>query len=203
MEKEYLQGMWPDQKDSLFGFGLGWDSVDLYPFNRYEIQGLAKGGDTSFYHSSLIVLPEQNMAFAVVMSGGSSMYGELMGVSLLQQALLSTGKIDSILLPDEEEMSEAARMPAELTSYAGLYKNNSLIKEIRIEQNGALSLTTITQQDLPEETFIYQSSGEFVNGEKSKRLSFVDEENGETYLRIVRILSLPGLEQQAIITVYD
>ena len=203
MEKEYLQGMWPDQKDSLFGFGLGWDSVDLYPFNRYEIQGVAKGGDTSFYHSSLIVLPEQNMVFAVVMSGGSSMYGELMGVSLLQQALLSTGKIDSILLPDEEKTSAAARMPAEFTSYAGLYKNNSLIKEIRIEQNGALSLTTLTQQDLPEETFIYQSSGEFVNGDNSKRLSFVEEENGETYLRIVRILSLPGLEQQAIITVYD
>ena len=203
MEKEYLQGMWPDQKDSLFGYGLGWDSVDLYPFNHYEIQGLAKGGDTQLYHSSLIVLPEQNMAFAIVMSGGSSMYGELMGLSLLQQALLATGKIDSILLPDEEKTSEAVPMPAELTSYAGLYKNNSLIKEIRIEQNGTLTLAALTDEDLPEETFIYQSSGEFVNGDKSKRLSFVEEENGETYLRVVKIISLSGLEQQAIMTVYD
>jgi CubicO group peptidase (beta-lactamase class C family) len=133
-EKEYLQGMWPAQKDSLFGYGLGWDSVDLYPFNRYGIQGLAKGGDTNLYHSCLIVLPEQNMAFAVAMSGGSSIYGEMMGLSLLQQVLLATGEVDSILLPKEEEAFEGAPMPSELTSYAGLYKNNSLIKEIRIDQ---------------------------------------------------------------------
>ncbi len=203
MEKEYLQGMWPDQIDNIFGYGLGWDSVDLYPFNRYGIQGLAKGGDTSLYHSSLIVLPEQNMAFAVVMSGGSSMYGELMGLSLLQQGLLATGKIDSILPSAEEKTSEAAPMPAELASYAGFYKNNSLIKEIRIEQSGTLTLTALTEQDLPEETFVYQSSGEFVNEDKSKRLSFAEEENGETYLRVVKIISLPELEQKMIMTVYD
>mgnify|MGYP000858021230 FL=1 len=202
-QKEYLQGMWPAQKDSLFGYGLGWDSVDLYPFNRHGIQGLAKGGDTNLYHSCLIVLPEQNMAFAVAMSGGSSIYGEMMGLSLLQQVLLATGEIDSILLPKEEATFEGAPMPSELTSYAGLYKNNSLIREIRIDQNGTLSLIAVTQQDLPDETFIYQSSGEFVNEDKSKRLTFVEEENGETYLRIVSMLSLPGLEQRAIITVYD
>ena len=102
---------------------MGWaDSVDLYPFNRYGIQGLAKGGDTNLYHSCLIVLPEQNMAFAVAMSGGSSIYGEMMGLSLLQQVLLATGEVDSILLPKEEEAFEGAPMPSELTSYAGLYK---------------------------------------------------------------------------------
>jgi CubicO group peptidase (beta-lactamase class C family) len=203
MEKEYLKGMWPNQKDSIFGYGLGFDSIDLYPFNRYGIRGVAKGGDTPLYHSSLIVLPEQNMAFAVVMSGGSSMYGELMGLSLLQQTLLAIGEIDSIVLSDDEKTFEAAPMPTELISYAGLYKNNGLIKEIRIEPNGMLTVTALTEQDLPEETFIYQSSGEFVNGDRSKRLSFTEEKNGETYLRMVKVISLPGLEQQMITTTYD
>ena len=34
-----------------------------------------------------------------------------------------------------------------------------------------------------------------------QRLTFVEEENGETYH--VSMLSLPGLEQRAMITVYD
>ncbi len=31
MQKEYQRGFGPDQKEGLFGYGLGWDSVDAYP----------------------------------------------------------------------------------------------------------------------------------------------------------------------------
>jgi CubicO group peptidase (beta-lactamase class C family) len=36
--KEYLSPLWPDEGNSLFDYGLGWDCVDLYPFNQYGIK---------------------------------------------------------------------------------------------------------------------------------------------------------------------
>ncbi|HNR64927.1 MAG TPA: serine hydrolase domain-containing protein, partial [Atribacterota bacterium] len=203
-EKEYLKGMWPEQTDNFFNYGLGWDSVELYPFNHYGIKGIAKGGDTQLYHSSLIVLPEQNMSFAVVMSGGSSIFGELMGLSLLQQVLLSEGEIDAIISA-HEDISEAVPMPVELTHYAGLYENNTMVTEIKIEQNGTLTMSVVaelTGQNVPEESFIYYSSGKFVSEDKSKKISFVQEANGETYLHMIKNISLPGVGE-IIMTSYD
>ena len=57
-------------------YGLGWDSVETYPFSRYGIKALVKGGDTNFYHGSLTVLPE-NISCAVLTSGGSSTLNQL------------------------------------------------------------------------------------------------------------------------------
>jgi len=200
MEKEYLRGMWPEQKDNSFNYGLGWDSVELYPFNRYEIQAIAKGGDTYLYHSSLIVIPKQNIVFAAVMSGGSSIIGEIMGISLLQQVLLASKKIKKILPYDQNE-STVVPMPSELIDYSGIYAENNYVKKIEIEQNGTLNLTILTA-DLPVETYHYYSSGEFMNEDKSKALSFVKEENGEIYLRIIQTLTLPGVGK-TVITEYD
>jgi hypothetical protein len=67
------------QEEGLFGHGLGWDSVEAYPYSQYGIQSLIKGGDTILYHGSMIVLPEYNMAFAALLSGGSSLYAHVMG----------------------------------------------------------------------------------------------------------------------------
>ena len=33
-QKEYLRGIWSKQNESFFGYGLGWDSVDAYPFSK-------------------------------------------------------------------------------------------------------------------------------------------------------------------------
>lgn len=70
-QEEYKKGLWPKEADSSVGYGLGWDSVRLYPFNDYGIKALVKGGDIILYHASLVVLPEQNMAAAVLSSGGA------------------------------------------------------------------------------------------------------------------------------------
>lgn len=73
----YAEKINPDQYDSTLSYGLSWDSVDTYPFNRYGIKAVAKGGDTSFYHSSLVVLPEENISCALLTSGGSSLMNQL------------------------------------------------------------------------------------------------------------------------------
>lgn len=60
-QEEYKRGMWPEDSDTLMSYGLGWDSVNLFPFNEYGIKAVMKGGDTLSYQSSLVVLPEYNM----------------------------------------------------------------------------------------------------------------------------------------------
>lgn len=52
-QEEFKKGMWPKEADNLIDYGLGWDSVRLFPFSDYKIKGLSKGGDTILYHASL------------------------------------------------------------------------------------------------------------------------------------------------------
>lgn len=74
------RGLWPeDSADDQLGYGLGWDNVHMFPFGQNGIQALVKGGDTLRYHAGLIVLPEHDMAVAVLSSGGVSTYNQLAG----------------------------------------------------------------------------------------------------------------------------
>ena len=74
-----------------FNYGLGWDSVKLYPFSEYGIKALAKGGDTALQHAILVVLPEQKIAAAVLTSGGRSSTNQLMATELLLATLKEKG----------------------------------------------------------------------------------------------------------------
>lgn len=201
-QKEYQRGIWPEQNESFIGYGLGWDSVDAYPFSQYNIQALIKGGDTGLYHGCMIVLPEHNMAFAVVMSGGSSMYGQLMGQSLLLQTLLAEGKITEILSSLDIKAPVPSAMPAELASYAGIYANSSVVKNIEIGKDGKNTVSVLSDTQMPDETYYYTSQREFVNEGGAKKLTFVNESNGKTYTRIVENISLPNLGQ-TVITTYE
>ncbi|MCZ1106708.1 serine hydrolase [Clostridioides difficile] len=89
--KEYLNGLWPEGEDSILGYGLGWDCVNTYPFNQYNLKALTKGGDSLLFHSNLIVLPDENMAVAVLSSGGSSQLNEIIGQEILLSALKEKG----------------------------------------------------------------------------------------------------------------
>ncbi|MCC0650934.1 hypothetical protein, partial [Clostridioides sp. ZZV15-6598] len=67
-----------------------------YPFNQYNLKALTKGGDSLLFHSNLTVLPDENMAVAVVSSGGSSQLNEIIGQEILLSALKEKGKIKEI-----------------------------------------------------------------------------------------------------------
>ena len=71
--------------ENIFNYGLGWDSVKLYPFSEYGIKALA--GDTALQHAILVVLPEQKIAAAVLTSGGRSSTNQLMATELLLATL--------------------------------------------------------------------------------------------------------------------
>ncbi|MFJ6208667.1 serine hydrolase domain-containing protein [Lysinibacillus sp. NPDC092081] len=190
-QEEYKKGMWPGDGDNIINYGLGWDSVKLYPFSEYGIKGLAKGGNTALQHASLVVLPEQKMAVAVLSSGGSSTTNQLVATELLLAALKEKGTIKDIKPNKSFGKSIKAKIPQDVAKKAGYYGNSYSHFKIEITKNGELFLPTN-----PEEKYVYTANGSFINEKGTSKLNFVTEKNKRTYLRESTFMSLPGLGQE-------
>ncbi|MDT8976233.1 serine hydrolase domain-containing protein [Paenibacillus sp. chi10] len=192
-QEEYKKGMWPENGDSVFNYGLGWDSVELYPFNRYGIKALAKGGDTVLQHAALVVLPEQKMAAAVLSSGGSSVTNQMVATKLLLTALKEKGAIKDIKPDKSFGKPVKVKMPQDVAKKAGFYGNTYSQFKIEITKKGELSLPL-----KPGEKYVYTADGSFINEKGTSKLNFVTEKNGKTYLRESKYELSPGLEQTAM-----
>ncbi|MGO4344516.1 serine hydrolase domain-containing protein [Paenibacillus sp. MCAF9] len=192
-QEEYRKGLWPKEADNSMDYGLGWDSVRLFPFNDYGIKALVKGGDTQMYHSSLVVLPEQNMAAAVITSGGSSSINQLLASELLLQAMKEKGAIKEIKPDKSFGKPVKADMPKDLAKYAGYYSTQGDQWNVAIK-DGELSLSGMVA---PDQKFIYTKDGAFVDEDGSTKVSFVKESNGRTYLWMSQYVTVPELGQLA------
>jgi len=197
-QAEYKTPLWPDEADNSIGYGLGWDSVDLYPFGEYGIQALTKGGDTILYHASLVVLPDQDMAAAVLSSGGSSTTDQLLANEILLQALKEKGKIAEFKPEKSYGKPEKANMPESVLQYAGIYGASNQTMKAEISPSGELSLSTEQAPEYPAEKYEYSADGNFRSADGNTMLRFVTEENGRTYLWTRQYVSLPGLGQTAL-----
>ena len=114
-----VKGLWPeDSENDTLAYGLGWDNVHQYPFNQSGITALVKGGDTLRYHASLIVLPEEDKAVAVLSSGGVSTYDQLAGERILMDALAEDGVTVDESLP-ALPAGQPAAIPEALKANAG------------------------------------------------------------------------------------
>ncbi len=193
-KSEYRSGLWHSGSNSLVTYGLGWDSVDTYPFQEYGIKALVKGGDTMLYHASLIVLPEKDMAMAVLLSGGSSLYGQSFAQSILLKALLAKGEISEIKADKTFLSPVKAAMPKAEKSYEGFYAYSGGVIKVEINTSGALSVSGEGPQ---VQRFTYTGDGKFHTPDGSASLSFQKEKNGNTYLFAEGYSSIPGLGQMA------
>ncbi|MBZ9634215.1 serine hydrolase domain-containing protein [Clostridium sp. FP1] len=194
--KEYLNGIWPDGTDNILGYGLGWDSVNTYPFNQYNIKALSKGGDSILYHGNLTVLPEQNMAVAVISSSGNSAYNQVMAQEILLAALKEKGVISEIKQDKTFTTPEKTTVPTEMKKYEGLYASNLLgFIDVKIDKTGILSLSSpqIAQNGL--QTFVYTKDGTFVSSQGGTSLKFVEATNGKIYIKRTDCQSIPLLGQ--------
>ncbi|WP_338544015.1 serine hydrolase domain-containing protein [Paenibacillus tundrae] len=197
-QEEYKKGIWPEESDSSIAYGLGWDSVNLFPFNDYGIKAVTKGGNTITYHSSLIVLPEFNMAAAVTSSGGTSTTDQLLATELLLGALE-----EKKLIPEQKPEKSfstpvTAAMPKELLSHTGIYGGGAnLVIKLDVKDNGQLTVSTPSAPTNPDQKYTYTADGSFVNDEGTEKLQFVNEDNGKVYLWSRSYKSVPGLGQIA------
>ncbi|TQR37342.1 serine hydrolase domain-containing protein [Brevibacillus brevis] len=192
-QEEYKKGIWPEDLDDSNNYGLGWDSVKLYPFHDYGIKALAKGGDLSVYAASLVVLPEKKMAAAVLTSGGNSGANQLLASELLLQSLKEKGEIKNIKPEKSFGKPTKAKIPQDLLNQAGYYASNDLQFRVEINEDGVLSIPgdTVTK-------YFYSSDGSFINENGTSKISFVTEKNGRAYLWRRSYESLPGLGQLAM-----
>ena len=190
---EYLRGLWPqDSEDDALAYGLGWDSVHMFPFNRSGIQALVKGGDTLVYHSGLVVLPEYDMAAAVVSSGGVSTYDQAAAARILMDALALEGvTVDETAALDT---AEAAPMPQELTALSGPYGTSTLLYDVDITADGVMTLT-VSGASM---TLTYREDGTFRDEANSALMRLVEEDNGRVYLFQKAYTPLPGLAPTAV-----
>ncbi|WP_339265900.1 serine hydrolase domain-containing protein [Paenibacillus sp. FSL R5-0470] len=197
-QEEYKRGMWPKGKDNSFAYGLGWDSVNLYPFNQYEIKALTKGGDTTLYHTSLVVLPDQQMAAAVVSSGGDSTTDQMLANEILLSALQEKGVIKELKPTPTFKASNKEVMPQGLLEYAGVYADSTQLMKIEISKAGELSISSIMAPTFPAQKFSYNTNGEFLDATGTNKVSFVKESNGRVYLWIQGYGVIPGLGETAL-----
>ncbi|MDR6721809.1 CubicO group peptidase (beta-lactamase class C family) [Paenibacillus amylolyticus] len=197
-QEEYKKGIWPEDSDSSIAYGLGWDSVNLFPFNDYGIKAVTKGGNTITYHSSLIVLPEFNMAAAVTSSGGTSTTDQLLATELLLGALEEKNIIPGQKPEKSFSTPVTADMPKELLSYTGIYGGGAnLLMKLDVKDNGQLTVSTLSAPTNPDQKYTYTADGSFVNDEGTEKLQFVNEDNGKIYLWSRSYKSVPGLGQIA------
>lgn len=199
--KEYAKGLWAFDMHNSFNYGLGWDSVELYPFDEYEIKALTKGGDMYTYHASLVVLPEYNMAAAVTSSGGNSLYNQMMATQMLLARLQERGIIAEIKPEKSFVPPVAAPMPEELMQHSGMYGNYNSLMEVEINKEGILFLDKRIQ-DVPQVKCVYTEEGVFVTPDGSTKLNCVKEKNGQTYLWIEEYITLPDIGQ-LVLTQYS
>ncbi|WP_422659508.1 serine hydrolase domain-containing protein [Paenibacillus sp. EC2-1] len=196
-QAEYKKGLWPAEADNSFDYGLGWDSVRLFPFNDYGIKAIVKGGDTILYHASLVVLPEKNMAVAVLSSGGSSALNQLFASEILLQALKEKGEIKEIKPAKSFGKPVKTAIPDDVMKQAGIYGSMGQQVKISLSKDGELTLTTALTPDDSGLKYVYTAEGSFISEDGSSKIDFVTK-NDRTYLWVREYTAVPELGQMAL-----
>lgn len=205
---EYLKGVWvTDGEDNTINYGLGWDSVNLFPFNRYNIKALCKGGDAYSSHSSIITFPDYDISVAVVTSGCNSGYDRQLASDAAMEVLKYKEIIkEDKILPDLQWDSEFSQsMPMYLKDeFEGYYVSNGAIYKADINEDGELKLYIAGH---PEAASIFKHtySNYFMPVNKVKDFNigirFVKEKNGKVYLE-QKIVSKEEPFGQSVTSVY-
>ncbi|ROR30358.1 CubicO group peptidase (beta-lactamase class C family) [Mobilisporobacter senegalensis] len=201
-EREYLKGIWPEEGDTTTAYGLGWDCVNMYPFNQYGIKALLKNGDTLLYHSSLIVLPEYNIAATVLSSEGDSTYNQIIGQEILLSALKEKGIIKEIKKDRFFYKPIAEAIPEAMKKYEGLYGTMDGLLMVKFDEDDNLILSNTSHPGFLAEKYTYTKDGLFVIswGYDYEGLKFVKEENGNIYIQKQQYHYIPELGQTAEIS---
>jgi len=209
-KNQHKMEMIPSNSNTIFRYGLGWDSVDTYPFNQYGITALSKGGDTIFYRTNLTVLPDYNLAVAVSASGAAN-HSQL----IAQEIILAILKEEK-LIPINTQLTmpklniQRVRIPENILSYAGIYDAGVFglwsVEFTQSAQNSdSLILTQIGVRNERPQIYFYNTDSEFVStdGDYIGRMPGNHNANGisvitfseDKYLLGQTYQEIPGLSQ--------
>lgn len=178
-EKEYLMGVWPtDAQNNIVGFGLGWDTVNLFPFNRYGITALSKAGETLDYTSYVISIPEYNISVTIIASGGSSANNQYFAINSALKVLMKKGVVKQILPELKFDNEKSQYMPQYLINYSGKYLTQYGYYNVDIQKDGTLTYYENSSKIELHHTY----SDYFVSDSGLIGIKFIKDKNGETYM---------------------
>lgn len=187
---EGRNGRWPGGETGLLDFGLGWDSVSVYPFSKYGISAVEKAGDSLLCHGELVVLPEYKLSVAVLTVGASSTIDAVLAHYLAQEYLKDNGLLEEKKL-DEKFAVDKAKVPSEIKEkYSGYYTTTYQSCKVTINDEG-LEYYSLLNPD-KKVKFWYTTDGDFVLSTGNEKLSFVTED-GVDYLIDTQYITLPGI----------
>ncbi len=192
LQPEYRNGVWVPETKNAFGYGLGWDSVDLEPFGDYGIRAATKGGDTIMYHSALISLPDHDISIALVTAGGSSVFNTTAATNILLQYLKQHDIITTIAPEPTFEKPVQQKMPEALKQYEGLYATVGETRTITIK-DGKIEMPAMMSDLIPAQAYVYTGDQQFTSEDGRAILAFDKQTNGHTYVRIRSDLVFPGI----------
>ncbi len=141
-------------------YGLGWDIVGDTDYDNAGVQIVAKGGDVMYQHASLIVAPDESISVAVLSSGGSSMYNELMSMALMDIALEEKGI--TVEHPGVEEMETLDTVPEEYLDYADIYITADAVYDVSFPDGKYMEITKLTGVKPETTQFLYTTEDNFV-----------------------------------------
>ncbi|WP_411345851.1 serine hydrolase domain-containing protein [Paenibacillus sp. WLX1005] len=196
---QYRNGIWVPETSNIFNYGLGWDAMNLSPFDRYGLKAMTKGGDTILYHSSLVTIPGERLSMAVTSAGGSSIFDQAYATTVMLDLLQEKGSIKKIL-PDQQidKPASTVAMPAEMKQYAGLYAVTGETFNVAFSNN-KLHVAAQMSGLVPEQDYIYAGKGKFRSEDGSATVSFEKQTNGLTYMKLDGYLNLPNLSQSHMV----
>ncbi|WP_297421907.1 serine hydrolase [Clostridium sp.] len=200
--EEYKNGLWLDNienTDTTINYGLGFDGTNIFPFNQYGIKAISKGGDTIFYHSSIVILPEYNMTAAVTSSGGSNTYDEILACNMLLEALKEKGIIQEIKADKSFGTPTKTLIGEDIKKYEGTYGASQQIFKVQMNESGAMTIlgTSLYFPRTKSMMYIYNGEGIFLNQDGSEKITFEEKDN-KVYLRSDLYINLPGVGQTAL-----
>lgn len=207
------------EEGSMENYGLGWDSINAYPFKGYGIKALMKAGDLINQHAALVVLPEQDISISVLSSGGGGVLNTLLAEEIAKIALEESGIEELINISVQEASAEKTgrtepkiidKIPNEYLSYEGSYANNGGIYHLSFEEDKLLKLESCDTDIIKVQFYHYTDEDVFISedtqyideqGMKSPtslksgktRLSLRTEKDGKKYIYIESDLSYAEL----------
>ncbi|MCL2841076.1 MAG: beta-lactamase family protein [Defluviitaleaceae bacterium] len=147
-----------------FRYGLGWDSIDLFPFNALGIQALSKGGTTAGFHTDLTVLPEFNLAVSISASGNDA-FVQTIAQAIILEVLMEEGLLPqstTITLPELNR--EPARIPDSVRANAGIFDSGVMRETFHVDfTDYTMVMTPIAAATDRPLVFLHNTDGKFVS----------------------------------------
>ncbi len=141
-------------------YGLGWDTVSFEEYDDADVQLVSKGGDVALQHAELLVAPDEEVSVAVLSSGGSSMYNQLMAQALMDIALGEKGI--TIEHTGVQPMETLDTVPERYLEYADIYLSGEDLYQLSFPDGKYMEIRKLSGEHPEITQFLYTTEDNFV-----------------------------------------